>query len=442
MKKISLKAILAISGLSLLSVGVAVDGNIFNLSNLGLRLSRASGEPYTTTLNSSNSPTLSGGAATTVDTKGVTWEYSGCATYASGHVTINANGYFGVSSATTYGYKGIESITANFSAGTNGELWLFTSINGTDWVEREMLTSEVATTLASGWHYIRLKNYDPDNNPININSVVISYSCTGDSEIEDSDSAKAENVISKSSNLTVSDEFSELSPRIPGATTKAVRLTKSGNASSNFVISFGRTYLMKEIIDKKIEFDLKGRGTGFVRTLNLMNGETVVGGVLNSDKSSYKWTNFQDDWWHVEAPISFFYSLISGYDKQDIPAAGVGDIQVNGIKLNSGSCVIDNFRISAEPCDLGAHNATYTCVKNKVYWFKIDWAGKLHSCTMTFSGDGQAEQVSLDDPKLKNGSPFYIRGLEVGEVTVTATVCSGYNRVIKTIQTTITVTAS
>ena len=61
---------------------------------------------------------------------------------------------------------------------------------------------------------------------------------------------------------------------------------------------------------------------------------------------------------------------------------------------------------------------------------------------MTFSGDGSLEQVSPEDPKIVNGSPFYVRGLELGEVTITAKVYSGFNKTAyKEITTTITVIA-
>lgn len=61
--KIGLKAILGITGMSLLAVGVAVDGGVFNFANIALRMSRAS-DGLNTILNHNNAPTLSGGTGT------------------------------------------------------------------------------------------------------------------------------------------------------------------------------------------------------------------------------------------------------------------------------------------------------------------------------------------------------------------------------------------
>ena len=152
MKKFSLKATLGISGLTLLTVGVAFDSDVFNFSNLALRLSHASASPSTITLNNSNSPTLSGGAGTMVDNKGVTWEYFNASDYNNGHVTLDSEGYVGVSSSDQNAITAITSVKAIF---TGSDLWLLRSSDGITWHDGEILTTGEASTIANNWRYIR-----------------------------------------------------------------------------------------------------------------------------------------------------------------------------------------------------------------------------------------------------------------------------------------------
>lgn len=430
MKKLSLKSILGILGPAMLVVGVAIDSGSFDFANLALRLSRAL--DYNITLDHDNAPTLTGGVGTMIDEKNITWEYNDCASDASGHVKVNNGGYFGISSSSIYGYTGIDALTASF---TGNELWLFTSVNGANWIETDKLESGRSTTVANNWHYVRFYS---KGGQTSVTSVSIDYRCEGDSAIEDSDGAKASNIVDATSNLTITDEYSELSPS-GKPTTRAVRLEKSGSASSSFTINFAYPYIARDIAERKIEFDIKGNAN-FNRTILLMSGSEQIGSKLETNTRSelYRWTNIADNWWHVEAPITYFYTLISGYKKQDLPTIDPS-IEITGITLNSGTCIIDNFRISEEAMVLGNYNNTTTCTKNNVFWFKISYSGILISCVMTFDVADVVEQVSTTDPNIKNGSPFYIRGLNPGTVTVTATVTVGYSSTSQTIQITITV---
>ena len=149
---------------TLLSVA-GITGAIIS-ANTGFNMIKASS--FTTTLNSNNSPVISAGAGTMVDDKGVTWEYSNVSDYNNGHITVNAQGYFGVSSSTTWGYTAINGITANFST-TDNELWLLTSFDGVDWNEQHVLESGVETHMADSWRYVRFYNWSDDNSSININ---------------------------------------------------------------------------------------------------------------------------------------------------------------------------------------------------------------------------------------------------------------------------------
>lgn len=435
MKKLSLKSILGILGPAMLVVGVAIDSGSFDFANLALRLSRATGTSVV--LNNSNAPTLVGGNDDRIDDKSITWEYRNCTSYASGHVKINSGGYFGISSTSIYGYTGINDLSVNFTKGGNGELWLLTSYNGTDWNEMKEFKDEdngVATTLADNWRYIRFYNYAPDNSQISITSVSFDYTCEGVSAIEDNDGALPGNVLYVTDNLTYSLETQDLSPRCTG--TKAVRFTKSGNASSEIIISFGRTYVAGDVATKKIEFDMKTSNIVYGKTLQLMNGTAdtdKVGTVVKSnDHSSYKCTNIEDDWYHIEVPISCLYSLISGYynvntqKRVDMPG-NIATKEFCAIKINAGACVIDNLRITSSDLELGIYNNYSTGSVGAAYnWLKVSYVGKLRSCTMTFDDPTIAEQIPVDDPNIKNGSPFYIRGLSAGTVTITVTVVSGY----------------
>ena len=96
-----------------------VAGTLFFSSTHPITITKAS-DDKTMVLNSSNSPILSEGEGTMVDSHGVTWEYHEASNNVSGHVTLNHEGYCGVSQYSAYGYTGISNIEVTFEAGSAG----------------------------------------------------------------------------------------------------------------------------------------------------------------------------------------------------------------------------------------------------------------------------------------------------------------------------------
>ena len=153
-------------------VPAAVVGSVFAASSKSLKPSKA--DAYSVTLNNTLQPTLNNaGDGTMADSKNITWEYHNAADYPSGHVYLNNGGYFGVSSSNSYGYTAISNITVNYTAGTDGELWLLRSVDGVNWSEAQMLkdvddtsSTTVSTTIANNWRYVRFFfDYDTNNTP-------------------------------------------------------------------------------------------------------------------------------------------------------------------------------------------------------------------------------------------------------------------------------------
>ncbi len=421
-------------------VPTLVVGTLFVADSQMLNPLKADGP--TITLDSNIQPELDNtGSGTVTDAKGVTWEYHNASDYASGHVTLNADSYFGVSSSSSYGITAITSVVANF---TGNELWLLTSLDGVNWHEGELLTTGEPTDIANNWRYVRFYSF---SSTININSVVIGYDCTGVSATEDVDGAKYENVIETTNNLTYVADTTNISPNSIGG--EAVTFTKSGNDSSTITIGFGRTYKISQIKDKTIEFDLKASRVDYGKTVQLI-GDTYTSSTINSKDhpSCYNITNIQDDWYHVEVPVTCLFSTISGYytnpehtKTKDEPARGINDKEIKGIKINQGNCTIDNLRISAAPLELGNYNsATYKPVVGEIYWLKTCWVGQIYpaECTITCSPN-IGRHVGYTESVLINGSPLYIEWLASGTVTITANIVCGYNHRTYTITKTVTV---
>ena len=402
-------------------------------------------------LDNSNSPTLIAGEGTKVDSKGVTWEYHNASDYNQGHVALNHQGYFGVSSNSAYGVTGIDVLTVTFEAGSLGELWLLNSVDGSNWGEVEMLktpeeTSKTSVTTSSiaNWRYIRLYYHSDSDDSININSLAASYSCVGVDELEDVDGAKVGNVIASgvSSNMTYTAEYSEISPRSIGG--EAVRFTKTDSKSSYLTLGFGQVYTVGQIQNAKVEFDMQTANFNYGKSIALVKDTATIGSTIwSTQASSYQWSNIEGNWYHIEVAVDTFVTAISGYDGGDKPHKDLLTKQINGIKINAGSCIIDNFKITATETELGNYNNTaqYPPKANTVSWLKISFVGILYpeQVQITFGDPGHAERIPLDDPKLDNGSPFYIRWLTTGDITVYVTVVSGYNRQVHTLTKTFTV---
>ena len=410
---------------------LGVVGTLFFASNNSIRPSKASA--YTASLTNANSPELTNGEGTRVDEKNVTWEYHNAADLNNGHITLNHQGYFGVSASSAWGYTAIQELTVNFTAGTNGELWLLTSIDGTTWNEQITLTSGVPTDYANNWRYIRFYCWDDDNTSIDVSSVSFGYDCTGISSSDDVDCATIDGVANVS-NLIATKETTNVSPL--GGSTEAVKLEKNGSSSFYCDFSLKQARMIYDLRTYAIELDFYHKNNQNKPTIQFLNDGKGVGQSFSysATKSNYKFTNINSDWWHIELHIT---SMVAKY-------VAHGDTitrneQVNSIRITTSNCVIDNLKISCVPSSgdssLGIYNNGTSFANGGYYWMKISWTGILHSCTFTYDVPGIVEQ----DFAPTSTTPFYLHGLSQGTVVVTAHVVCGYNRSVATISNTITV---
>ena len=433
-------------------LGATVSAGVLASGSLGLFLKRNANEDgYVRTLDDTNQPALSSGAGTMTDEKGTIWEYHNADDYANGHISLNHEGYVGIKSNTPWGIPGITSITADFSTITGGELWLLKSVNGTEWHEVQKLVDDEPTTWANDWRFVRFFFWDDNTGhlgSVNINSIEITYSCADHdtkSAPEAVDSAINDNVVSTSENLTTSKETSELSPNSNGG--EAIRVACSDGKTGEIVVGLYKTYTIREIATSKLEFDMKAITTGnYEKKFQLLGNDKYESAVLSSSKTAFHSVSIGNGWYHVEVPVTCFATLISGYDKQDLPAKNLADKVVTSVKINIRGCIIDNLRFGSTPDEsgLGLYNNSTNVTVGKVYWIKVAGTGVLHSCTMTFSpddpNDPYIEQVTSADPNLKNGSPFYVKGLRaINAVTVTINIVNCYNRQSISISTTLKV---
>lgn len=435
MNKLTLQLLATLTGVSLVGTAVGVEAaQNSDKKILGFRASNN----LSIVLDSTNSPTLSNGSGTIVDQKGVTWEYANASDYANGHVTLNSQSYVGVSSSSAYGITAINGITVDFSG---DELWLLKSVDGINWHEDKILTSEEEALSANGWRYVRFYSYASQ---ININSISITYDCSGISASEDVDSARVENVIATSAGVTYQQETEELSPL--GGSTEGVRFTKTTSDSTWLIIGFGKTYRIGDVKDAAVEFDMKATND-YGKQIQLFNGNASLGSNIESKQTDiYKFTNIEGDWYHVEVPISGLVSAISGIyvngTLKDKQYTDVENREFNAIKINAGNTIIDNLRISTTQCELGTFNSkSWTPAVGEFFWFKVAWVGKLYpeQVQITLSDDTLARVIPYTDPNLYSGSPFYLELLAPGTVTFTCTLVSGYNRVSRTISRTFTI---
>lgn len=401
---------------------------VFLGANSNIRPSKASA--YTMVLNANNAPTLSNGEGTMVDEKNVTWEYHNASDLNNGHVSIGHQGYFGVSSSTIYGYTSISELTVNFTVGTNGELWLLTSIDGIDWNERIKLTSGENTDYANNWRYIRFYCWDDDNNSIDVTSVNFGYECSGISSSEDIDIATYDGIAS-TSNLTAARETSIVSPL--GNSQESVYLTRTANGSyCEFYLKENRKIF--DYHTYEIEFDFYHKNNQNKPSVQFFNGTKSVGGsaTYESKKSYYKFSDINSDWWHIEIHITAF--VVPAVSHSDHATA---NNPMDRIRITTGNCAIDNLRIDCTPSDanhpLGIYNNGTSFGHGGYYWMKVSWSGYLHSCTFTYDVPGIVEQ------EIGANHPFYLYGLQAGTVVVTAHLVVGYCRNSVTISNTITV---
>lgn len=421
-------------------------------ANEGLSLVRTSADAsYTITLDNDNSPTLSsGGEGTMTDNKGVTWEYHNASDYNAGHITLNHQGYVGVSQNSQYGITSITSITANFSGGDN-ELWILKSIDGIKWGEDCILTSGEPITSVNNWRFIRFYNYSADNTAINIDSINVTYGCSGTNASEDVDNAKYESILSVT-NLTYEEETTIVSPQYDNEqikSTTAIRFQKIKERVDCYaVFSLGKEFTLAEIQNHKLEYDFWHVSTTWIPSIEIgyysaeNNTFTKVGEKQSFNKAGdirthLKKSELDSDWWHFEISINSIALTMcdKNYGNTPIPLS----TQINAVRLGNGNCIIDNLRIHSTPLEgLGIFNAGYSFRINAVYLLKVSWVGYLDfdNVAITFDESGYAERFP------NASTPFYLTGVSEGSITATVRVPCGYNRQIYTTTVSLTVTAS
>ena len=259
--------------------------------------------------------------------------------------------------------------------------------------------------------------------------------------------AKIENV-SGLSYLTATKEET-----IVNGSEEAIRFTNTGGTHARdhiFYIDLDRDYNLYDIATCKIEFDYyhtykREQNTKGFPKLQLYRNDISRGTAQGGDDTiteiaPYVVTDINDDWWHLEYYI--FSMCPTMADHQDKPQT---NYQINRIKFTdrgiydyadvTGWFVMDNLLITNEPgARLGLFNRWTGDTKGKFFWFKVAWSGDLHSCVLTTSDPTIAV---WDDESTK--SPFYVKLLERGQVTITATLEIGSHHQIFTISNTITV---
>ena len=259
--------------------------------------------------------------------------------------------------------------------------------------------------------------------------------------------AKLEN-ISGLSYLTASREET-----ITQGSSEAVRFTNTGGKAARdhiFYVDLDQSYNLYDIATCKIEFDYyhtykREQNTKGFPKLQLFSNNTGRGTAQGGDDTitdiaPYVVTNIDEAWWHLEYYITSMCPTIA--DHQDKPQT---NYKINRIKFTdrgiydysdvTGWFVMDNLLLTNEPgARLGLFNRTAGDTVGKFFWFKVAWSGDLHSCIITTSDPNIA---IWDDESTK--SPFYVKLLARGSVTITATVEIGSGHEVFSISNTITV---
>lgn len=259
--------------------------------------------------------------------------------------------------------------------------------------------------------------------------------------------AKLEN-ISGLSYLTASREET-----ITQGSSEAVRFTNTGGKAARdhiFYVDLDQDYNLYDIATCKIEFDYyhtykREQNTKGFPKIQLFSDNTGRGTAQGGDDTiteiaPYVVTNIDEDWWHLEYYITSMCPTIA--DHQDKPQT---NYKINRIKFTdrgiydysdvTGWFVMDNLLLTNEPgARLGLFNRTSGDTVGKFFWFKVAWSGDLHSCTITTS---DPDIAIWDDESTK--SPFYVKLLARGSVTITATLEIGSGHEVFSISNTITV---
>ena len=263
---------------------------------------------------------------------------------------------------------------------------------------------------------------------------------------EDSDFAKIDNVNGLSYLTATKEETITRS-------NEAIRLTNTAGTSTKdhvFYIDLDREYNLYDIATCKIEFDYyhaykREQNTKGFPKLQLFTNNTARGTAQGGDDTPsaiapYTVTNIDEDWWHLEYYITSMCPTIA--DHQDTPQS---NYKVNRIKFidkgvydyagTTAFMVLDNLVFTNEPgVRLGLFNRTAGDKVGKFFWFKVAWSGELHSCVLTTSDS----TIAIPDTT-STKSPFYVKLLATGQVTITATLEIGSAHEVYTISNTITV---
>lgn len=304
-----------------------------------------------------------------------------------------------------------------------------------------LLLSLFAATFVFGTAYSAMVFTTPVDNSNDVYNYVPTWT------FGDQGFAKIEN-ISGLSYLTATKEET-----ITRGSPEAVRFTNTGGTHARdhiFYVDLDQDYNLYDIATCKIEFDYyhtykREQNTKGFPKLQLFRDSIGRGTAQGGDDTiteiaPYVVTNIDDDWWHLEYYITSMCPTMA--DHQDKPQT---NYQINRIKFTdrgvydyadvTGWFVMDNLLITNEPgARLGLFNRTAGDSVGKFFWFKVAWSGELHSCVLTTSDTSLA---IWDDESTK--SPFYVKLLARGSVTITATLEIGSNHQVFTISNTITI---
>lgn len=272
--------------------------------------------------------------------------------------------------------------------------------------------------------------------------------------------AKIENV-RNGTNVVITKE-----ENITQNSSEAIRMTSTtGTSTKDHIvnINFDRDYYLSEIQFYKFEFDYYHRykreqyDKGFPKVQFTINNSTLgsdQGGTDScTETSAFVATPIDENWWHLEYYVFAHMPTIAKHS--DTPIALTK--KINGVRINDRTMydyagttayvIIDNMQFSTEPASrLGIFNRWTGDVAGKYFWVKVAFSGQLHSCVLTSSDpeiavpEFAADDVESTTYPFPNGSPFYVRFLKAGTVTITATLELGDDHEIQTISYTYIVT--
>ena len=270
--------------------------------------------------------------------------------------------------------------------------------------------------------------------------------------------AKIENV-SGLSYLTAKKEET-----LTQGSTEAIRFTNTAGTQAKdhvFYIDLDKDYYLYDIDTCKIEFDYyhtykrEHNDKGFPKlqlyTDTKARGRAQGGDDTITDIAPYTVTNIDEDWWHLEYYIVAMCPTMTAHT--DVAQT---NYKVNRIKFidrgvydyagTTAFMILDNLVFTNKPgARLGLFNGWTGDAAGKFFWFKVAWSGDLHSCVLSTSDSTIAVpefEPGSDATKapFPNGSPFYVKFLSPGNVTITATVEIGDEHLVQTISKSFTVT--